>query len=326
MENEEKFMARIKQKIESKIMNNLTSFIKKDELLYKFVLEKTEFLKQLSYKPTMSQRVWHIHNNCIEIPICQECGEEVAFADSNKGYHGTCSIYCSAKFSIIKVKATKALNHDGDPNWNNTEKNKTTRALNHPEDPTFNNRPLALITVRKKHGVDNVSQVEEFKKKKIETCLINNKTEYPMQNAEIAERSFKNAKQLKEYTMPSGKIVMIQGWEDITLDALLIVFNEEDIFVGNVAIENEIGKIRYKLDDAKKGDGCIYRPDAYVKSINKVFETKSDWTYKGYLEKNIYKERATLKAGLNFEFVIYDKKKILISEGTIIGDFDKNSI
>ena len=51
-------------------------------------------------------------------------------------------------------------------------------------------------TVYKKYGVKNVSQNEKIKQKKIETCLINNGTEYPSQNKDIqtkmTETTFKN--------------------------------------------------------------------------------------------------------------------------------------
>lgn len=180
---------------------------------------------------------------------------------------------------------------------------------------------IIRITLEK-YGVENYSSTIECREKVIATCLMLFGVENPMQVAEIAEKCFKNAKALKKYTMPSGKIVLIQGYENVTLDWLLTVFNEEDIFVGNRIIENEIGQIWYEFN----GEQHRYMPDAYVKSINKVFETKSTWTFKKDLECNILKERACIKTVLNFEFVIYDKKKALISEGSILGDFDKNSI
>jgi hypothetical protein len=50
-----------------------------------------------------------------------------------------------------------------------------------------------------------------------------------MQNAEIAEKSFTNSKKFKEFILPSGNIVKLQGYEDIVLKQLLNIYNENQI-------------------------------------------------------------------------------------------------
>jgi uncharacterized Zn-finger protein len=124
----------------------------------------------------------------------------------------------------------------------------------------------------------------------------------------IEEKTIKqsNCYKYKKYTMPSGKIINYQGYENIALDELLILFNENDI-------ENEryiVPTIQY----TKNNKEYNYYPDIFIKSKNLIIEVKSDWTYKAQLIENILKALAVRKAGYNFEFWIYTKKlnKIII--------------
>jgi hypothetical protein len=52
-------------------------------------------------------------------------------------------------------------------------------------------------TLNEKYGVNNISQLNEIKIKKTETCLLNNSVKYPMQSGEILEKSKKT--KLKNY-------------------------------------------------------------------------------------------------------------------------------
>ena len=108
----------------------------------------------------------------------------------------------------------------------------------------------------------------------------------------------------KKYTMPSGKIINYQGYENFALDELLQLFNENDI-------ENErytVPIIKY----IKNNKEYNYFPDIFIKSKNLIIEVKSEWTYKLQLIQNILKALAVRKAGYNFEFWIYNNKKIKI--------------
>ena len=55
-----------------------------------------------------------------------------------------------------------------------------------------------------------------------------------------------------------------------------------------------------------------YFPDFYIKSINKIIEVKSEWTYTQDKERIRLKSQACIDKGYGFEFFIYDKygKKI----------------
>ena len=115
--------------------------------------------------------------------------------------------------------------------------------------------------------------------------------------------------------MPSGKIINYQGYENFALDELLQLFNENDI-------ENErytVPIIKYIKNNKEHN----YFPDIFIKSKNLIIEVKSEWTYKDKLKftlvlyklqliQNILKALAVRKSGYNFEFWIYNNKKIKI--------------
>ena len=117
-----------------------------------------------------------------------------------------------------------------------------------------------------------------------------------------AERSmnnmFKNS--YKDYRMPSGNSIRVQGYEDRALDIIFKTYAESDVFVGVKRIHNEIGKIRYTFNNVTHH----YYPDIYIKSINTIIEVKSQWTFAAQKEKNLAKEQACLQQGFNFEFMI----------------------
>ena len=108
----------------------------------------------------------------------------------------------------------------------------------------------------------------------------------------------------KDYTMPSGKIIKVQGYEDLALDILLKTYNEDDIVCGQPILKIT-GDIFY---EDKNGNKHMYIPDIYVKSTDTIYEVKSQYTYEIHLDDNLRKQEACLKAGHKFEFIILDKR------------------
>lgn len=106
----------------------------------------------------------------------------------------------------------------------------------------------------------------------------------------------------KLFIFPSGKNVYLQGNEPQALTKLLKQYNEIDIIVGVKNINNEIGIIKYKLNNSLH----TYYPDIYIKSDNKVIEVKSKYYFNLDKKKNLAKEHACLTQGFNFEFMIID--------------------
>ena len=105
---------------------------------------------------------------------------------------------------------------------------------------------------------------------------------------------------LKDYILPSGRVIKVQGYETYALDMLFRDHVEDDIVVGTKNIENFSGKLFYLEDDKKHR----YFPDIYVKSENKIYEVKSTWTLRTKWFQNELKRFAVLDAGLNFEYFV----------------------
>lgn len=111
------------------------------------------------------------------------------------------------------------------------------------------------------------------------------------------DKSDKSGKTHKDYMFPSGKIIRIQGYENLALDELVKKFNENDIITN----KRDMPKINYNFEDKQKR----YYPDIWIKSINKIIEVKSTWTYKRDLVKNKLKEISTKELKFDFEFWVY---------------------
>jgi hypothetical protein len=174
-----------------------------------------------------------------------------------------------------------------------------------------------------KFGFENAGQDPEVKKKIKETYIKNYgmhplKTKevidkraktclekyggHPNQNKEVQAKSEASCYKFKEYMMPSGNIVKLQGYEDVALDELVQKYEEDDICVGRANIPT----VEYYIGETKH----VYFPDFFIKSENKIIEVKSEWTIKiarGNVEE---KALATVKAGYKYEIWLYNDKKV----------------
>jgi hypothetical protein len=129
--------------------------------------------------------------------------------------------------------------------------------------------------------------------------MINKMYEY-WANADAIDNRIKHSHSYKEYEMPSGRIVKLQGYEPQVLIELLKTYSEDDIVIGVKEMNNAIGRVNYTFNNRLR----TYYPDFYIKSTNTIIEVKSKFTYDMQIEKNTAKEHACLQLGFNFEFVI----------------------
>lgn len=152
-----------------------------------------------------------------------------------------------------------------------------------------------------RYGVKHYLQTEEFKNKVIKTNLEKYGVSHHSQNAEVADKMLKCSYNLKQYKLPSGKIINYQGYEKFALDELLILekIKEDDIIISR----KEVPEIWYNDKNSKKRRHYV---DFYIKSQNKCIEVKSTWTNQ---EKNhvLEKQEAAKALGLNYEIWIYGK-------------------
>jgi len=188
-----------------------------------------------------------------------------------------------------KIDITKEKRY-GDKNYNNPEKIAKTKLENHGN-PSFVNPDKAKQTNLKNHGVESIMQVSEF-----------------------IEKQQKSAFKLKPYILSSGRVVNIQGYENLALDILFKKYKENDILIDDKDIENEIGIIFYYDKNNKKHR---YYPDFYIISENKIIEVKSNYTLIKDEYVNSLKKEQSINLGFGFAYMVFNKKKRLLTEEEI---------
>ncbi len=154
----------------------------------------------------------------------------------------------------------------------------------------------------KKYGTEFHLQNKEVQEKIKVTNLKKYGVENPTQNIEIFEKSQTNMKKFKNYTMPSGDVRRVQGYEPFALDYLLKTYSEDQI----ITDRRKIPRISYKTSEEEKQR--YYFPDIYIPHENKIIEVKSTWTIKLNPEIIDYKKKATQNAGYNYEIWCFNEK------------------
>jgi hypothetical protein len=145
---------------------------------------------------------------------------------------------------------------------------------------------------------------DQFVKRKIyKTNMERYGVPHHSQNAEIAEKMLNNSYQRKEYTLPSGKSITYQGYENFALDELLF---EEKISEDDIITErNRVPEIWYYDENNERHR---YYVDIYIKSQNRCIEVKSNWTNqpKNYV---LEKKESAESLGYKYDLWIYDRKR-----------------
>ena len=192
-------------------------------------------------------------------------------------------------------------------------------------------RNLGIQTNLKKYGVKNPQQNTEIKEKTLQTNLkkygcksaIGNifvkekiiKTNlerygvpHHSQNSVIAEKILRNSYNRKEYTLPSGETIFVQGYENFMLDYLLFTekIDEKDI----ITKRSDVPEIWYDDNEGKRHRHYV---DFYITSQNKCIEVKSTWTNQG---KNCVfeKQNAAKHLGLLYEVWVFDAKGCVVEK------------
>jgi hypothetical protein len=154
-----------------------------------------------------------------------------------------------------------------------------------------------------KYGFENPLQREEIKEKSKQSCLKKYGVEHVSQSQEIFDKINKNSYYLKEYILPSGNIIKIQGYEYFALDELLQTenINEYDIITGC----KNVPTIWYNDCNGKKHRHFV---DIFIPSKNKCIEVKSTWTFEKQKDIIFLKQNAGKQLGYLYEIWIYDNK------------------
>ena len=299
------------------------------------IVEETSFLNE---DVSFSTRVYCIIHDIRGNPTC-ECGKLLEFNQYSVGFRLFCSVKCSANSSFKKDKIVKT-NFDK-YGCENAFQTKVARdnlnAFHANKERVTESIEKGNQTLKNKLGVESIEDVIQWKyaasviakkdkygsvgynnrkkanlsrdehaihQKMMETSLKKYGVPHPMQHPEIFDKRIRNSFYYKDYTFPSGKVVQIQGFEDLALDELLLKYTEDEIVVGS----KNMPSIWYLFECVKRR----YFPDIFIPKDNLLIEVKSDFTMRVNFEINNIKAKAVLDQGYNFEFYIYDKHKLRI--------------
>jgi hypothetical protein len=184
------------------------------------------------------------------------------------------------------------------------EKIKATNIEKYGFEYGFQNKEIKekiKATNLEKYGVEHQLQRDDIKNKIKATNLEKYGVEYISQNPTIAEKMMKMSYYKKEYILPSGKVIKIQGYENYALDELLNNnINENDIITGC----SNVPEIWYFDKNNKKRRHFV---DIFIPSLNKCIEVKSSWTMKTQKDVVFLKQEAGKNLGYEYEIWVYDK-------------------
>jgi hypothetical protein len=164
-------------------------------------------------------------------------------------------------------------------------------------------------TILEKYGVEYPSQNEKIRKKITETCINKYGVEHPSQNHEIAEKISKKSYSRKDYILPSGLVIQIQGYENYALDFLLKNenINENEIFTGCKTVPT----IWYNNELGKKSRHYV---DIFIPHLNRCIEVKSTWTAEKKKNCIFLKQSAAKELGYDYEIWVYNRKGEIVNK------------
>jgi len=223
--------------------------------------------------------------------------------------------YTSTEEFKKKSAKTKEIRH-GDPSFNNREKFRETM-LERTGRPHNWSGPLGAWscdqTKLQKYGSMSYANHEQGRKTKMErygdphfnreACRATNRerygVEYPLQNPEILAKNHASGRAHKAHTLPSGRVVHLQGYEPQAMDWLLAQGYPEE---GVLSDKRDVPRIRYQDGDRTR----YYFPDFYVPVEDLVVEVKSPYTLDQGRENLKLKIQAALEMGLMARVLVVD--------------------
>jgi hypothetical protein len=155
-------------------------------------------------------------------------------------------------------------------------------------------------TCLERYGTTSTNKLDRIKEQKRKTCLEKYGVEYYMQSKEVQQALQNKGYKRKEFTMPSGDVRIVQGYEPYALTDLLKSYSEDQIKTARA----DIPDIIYKVNDKTRH----YFPDIYIPHVNTIIEVKSTWTYKCTKDNVKEKGDACKAAGYNYEIWVYNGK------------------
>jgi len=267
----------------------------------------------LSKEWNTTRKLWHWWNDIKEVPLCSvsgrernwragECTDRLDLPGFKEGY---------SKFADMSVSVTQTA-----------QLVKQSNQIKYGVDNVFqleSTKQKTKKTLMKKYGVEYISQNKDIIDQREKTMMskFGFKTnfenhenfmmaKYGVRNAahvpEIAETVCLNRfKKRHEYTLETGEIILLQGYEPFGLEFLKKHYQENEVSFK----KKDMPIIMWY--NIKTNKEHRYYPDFYVKKDGLVVEIKSDYTYKKGYHNLRTKFDATIVNGYEFLLLVFNK-------------------
>jgi hypothetical protein len=166
--------------------------------------------------------------------------------------------------------------------------------------------PMALAkkeaTCRSRYGVAHPVLMSDFQAKSIKTNLERRGVENCSQDPEVFEKNLRSCYKSKTFTLPSGRVISLRGYEPTVLTELLKSGLRECDFEFDAKKQSRIWYSDPITQKTKR-----YYPDFYIPRLNWLIEVKSNWTLFGCADwwlVNKAKRKACIEAGYKFNFIL----------------------
>ena len=156
-----------------------------------------------------------------------------------------------------------------------------------------------LNDIRRGRGCNEFCKLQKCRDTCMERYGVTNVSKDPV----IFERIMNAVYRRKEYSLPSGKIVSLQGYEpsaiDYLLDQKVDKFLDRKIEEDDLSFGKDVPSFNYIDED---GVDRVYHPDFAIGRM--IIEVKGDWTLHSQKEKNIKKFQAVNRKGYQMRLLL----------------------
>lgn len=248
-------------------------------------------------------------------PICKATGCNNPVLKKKSGVWGQyCSTKCKGKFNSIvgqeKAKATFKEKYGVEHALQSPTilaKMFATNIANHGVPIVSQNKAIfekSQATKMIKYGYtsqwqDPAKRIEHVDQVAIKFGYSAGQFTNVMQIPEVFQKAQENQYTNKEYTLPSGEVIIIQGYENFVLDSILKSYDETSLLF----------KTFYQYGEDKNVQ--IYFPDFEIYDV--VVEVKSQYTLTKDFDKNISKFSGIVAAGKELVVAVSDPTGSAIS-------------
>lgn len=205
--------------------------------------------------------------------------------------------YGNKNYNNMEKNRQTKLKKYGNKSYNNPQKNKETSLRKYGTEHHLQNKTILdklEETNLRKYGVRQLFSSENFRLKSVrEKYGVDNVMQIP----EVIEKQQKNAFKRKEYILPSGNIIYLQGYENLAFDLLLSNYNENDL----IHRKGDVPNIFYLKNSTKHR----YYPDIYIPKENLIIEVKSVYHFYNQYDLNMSKRQACFDNNYYFLFIIF---------------------